>query len=171
MRLCWLPARSFFHQTIYISCFIKSTLLNLEKEFLKSLSLTACLWEFWRKSQREMNFNILSQHTQPQRSLPLSMPTGNHSGFCCFWFLEPVFDKKMFCFSVQVVKIHCLNWHIRGYVLLSTMDHFFKAFHCFCFLIRKNHLTVRLESAFIYSHVSSFSPTGLYFSEESDLMN
>lgn len=43
----------------------------------------------------------------------------------------------------------------------------FQSFRSFCSLIRKNHLMVWLESAFIDSQASLFSPSGLHFSEES----
>lgn len=96
------------------------------------------------KLKRDIHTLIFYLHTQSQRS-----------HFCClcqqeilaafhpfvgFLFLEPVFGKKLFCFSVWVVILYCLNWNVRRYVLLSTVDQFFKAFQCFCSLIRKNHL-------------------------------
>lgn len=90
---------------------------------------------------KETHTLIFYLHTQPQRShfhcLCQQEIIAAFHPFVGFLFLGPVFGKKLFCFSVQVVKIYCLNWNIHGYVLLSTVEHFFKAFQCFCSLIGK----------------------------------
>lgn len=127
-----------------------------------------------RKVKERPTLIFYHLNTQPQRSLPVSLPMGRPSCFSSFCYLliagSWVLVRKCFVSESRWLKYTALT----GIFAATYFQHrgsFFKAFRCFCSLIRKNHLTVRLESAFIDSRVSSFSPTGLYFSEESDLMH